>query len=74
MVEWQLRRRDIMDERVLSAMGEIPREEFVTHSQKSRAYEDSALPLSQGQTISQPLMVAMSIEALAYRDMRLSSK
>ncbi len=64
MVEHQLRRRGIADTRVLAAMGEVPREAFVPEAQKSNAYLDCALPLSHGQTISQPLMVAMSVEAL----------
>ncbi len=64
MVEEQLRRRGIADSRVLAAMGEIPREAFIPDSQKREAYYDGALPLSHGQTISQPLMVAMSAEAL----------
>ena len=64
MVEQQLRRRGIGDSRVLAAMGEVPREAFVPESQKRNAYADGALPLSHGQTISQPLMVAMSVEAL----------
>ena len=64
MVEHQLRRRGIADSRVLAAMGEVPREAFVPDAHKRDAYADAALPLSQGQTISQPLMVAMSLEAL----------
>jgi len=64
MVEQQLRRRGIGDSRVLAAMGEVPREAFVPEAQRRNAYADSALPLSRGQTISQPLMVAMSVEAL----------
>lgn len=64
MVEHQLRRRGITDSRVLVAMGEVPREEFVPEARRHDAYADGALPLSQGQTISQPLMVAMSVEAL----------
>jgi len=64
MVEYQLRRRGIADGRVLAAMGEVPREAFVPEAEQRNAYADGALPLSQGQTISQPLMVAMSVEAL----------
>lgn len=64
MVEHQLRRRGIADGRVLAAMGEVPREAFVPEPFRHEAYADSALPLSHGQTISQPLMVAMSVEAL----------
>ena len=64
MVDQQLRRRGIADTRVLAAMGEVPRERFVPDTEKARSYYDGALPLSQGQTISQPLIVAMSAEAL----------
>jgi protein-L-isoaspartate(D-aspartate) O-methyltransferase len=64
MVEYQLRRRGIADSRVLAAMGQVPREAFVPEAEKRNAYVDGALPLSHGQTISQPLMVAMSVEAL----------
>jgi protein-L-isoaspartate(D-aspartate) O-methyltransferase len=65
MVEHQLRRRGIADKRVLAAMGEVPREAFVPEGYQRDAYADGALPLSHGQTISQPLMVAMSVAALA---------
>ncbi len=58
MVERQLRARGIEDERVLVAMGEVPRERFVAESERSRAYEDGALPIGNGQTISQPWIVA----------------
>jgi protein-L-isoaspartate(D-aspartate) O-methyltransferase len=58
MVEWQLRGRDIRDERVLAAMGRVPRELFVPEELRSRAYDDAALPIGAGQTISQPYMVA----------------
>lgn len=64
MVEQQLRRRGVGDTRVLAAMGEVPREAFVPEANRPDAYADGALPLSHGQTISQPLMVAMSAEAL----------
>jgi len=65
MVERQLRRRGIADERVLAAMGEVLREEFVPERQRSRAYSDSALPIGEGQTISQPWIVAAICQALA---------
>ncbi|MGH2980874.1 MAG: protein-L-isoaspartate O-methyltransferase family protein, partial [Solirubrobacterales bacterium] len=52
MVERQLRRRGIGDERVLEAMREVPRELFVPDEQRRRAYADSALPIGSGQTIS----------------------
>jgi protein-L-isoaspartate(D-aspartate) O-methyltransferase len=65
MVERQLRRRGIEDERVLAAMGEVPRERFVPERERRRAYNDSALPIGQGQTISQPWIVAAIAQALA---------
>ena len=64
MVERQLRARDIHDERVLEAMASVPRELFVPEELRDRAYDDSALPLPEGQTISQPYMVARIAEAL----------
>jgi protein-L-isoaspartate(D-aspartate) O-methyltransferase len=64
MVERQLRRRGITDERVLAAMGAIPRERFVDERQGRRAYADSALPIGDQQTISQPWVVAAICQAL----------
>jgi protein-L-isoaspartate(D-aspartate) O-methyltransferase len=64
MVERQLRRRGIGDERVLAAMGEVPREAFVPERFRSRAYADSALPIGEEQTISQPWIVAAICQAL----------
>jgi protein-L-isoaspartate(D-aspartate) O-methyltransferase len=64
MVERQLRRRGIGDVRVLAAMGEVPREEFVPERHRRRAYADSALPIGEGQTISQPWIVAAICQAL----------
>ena len=58
MVERQLRRRGIADERVLSAIGRVPRELFVPEGLRSHAYDDGALPIGHGQTISQPFVVA----------------
>jgi protein-L-isoaspartate(D-aspartate) O-methyltransferase len=58
MVEQQLRPRGISDERVLSAMGRVPRERFVPEGLRELAYEDGALPIGYGQTISQPYIVA----------------
>jgi protein-L-isoaspartate(D-aspartate) O-methyltransferase len=57
MVEHQLRRRGIADERVLSAMGRVPRELFLPENVRRLAYEDGALPIGYGQTISQPFIV-----------------
>jgi protein-L-isoaspartate(D-aspartate) O-methyltransferase len=67
MVEDQLRRRGISDERVLAAMASVPRELFVPERVRDRAYDDAALPIGGGQTISQPFMVARICEALALR-------
>jgi protein-L-isoaspartate(D-aspartate) O-methyltransferase len=64
MVERQLRRRGIHDERVLEAMGEIPRELFVPERVRRSAYDDSALPIGHEQTISQPWVVAAICQAL----------
>ncbi len=58
MVERQLRRRGIEDERVLAAMGRVPRELFVPESLVEHAYDDGALPIDHHQTISQPYVVA----------------
>jgi len=63
MVE-RLRGRGIRDERVLQAMAAVPRHLFVEEALASRAYEDSALPIGFGQTISQPYVVARMIELL----------
>jgi len=65
MVEQQLRGRDVVDERVLAAMERVPRDLFVPERLQRRAYEDAALPIGEGQTISQPYMVARIAEALA---------
>jgi protein-L-isoaspartate(D-aspartate) O-methyltransferase len=62
MVEEQLHARGIRDEAVLNAMRTVPRELFVPRDQRARAYDDGALPLPHGQTISQPYMVARAIE------------
>jgi len=67
MVERQLRRRGIGDERVLNAMGTVPRELFVPPVERSRAYRDGALPIGSGQTISQPWIVAAMAQALELR-------
>ena len=64
MVDEQLRGRDITDSRVLAAMEEVPRELFVPPDLRRRAYDDAALPIGAGQTISQPYMVARIVEEL----------
>jgi len=64
MVDEQLRARDISDERVLEAMGRVPRELFVPEDLRGRAFDDAALPIAAGQTISQPYMVARIAQEL----------
>jgi protein-L-isoaspartate(D-aspartate) O-methyltransferase len=65
MVERQLRRRGIRDERVLDAMASVPRERFVPEAYARRSYADSALPIGHDQTISQPWIVAAICQAMA---------
>jgi protein-L-isoaspartate(D-aspartate) O-methyltransferase len=67
MVERQLRRRGIDDVRVLAAMNEVPREQFVPADQRRRAYRDGALRIAEGQTISQPWIVACMAQLLELR-------
>lgn len=64
MVKEQLRGRGIHSESVLEVMGELPRELFLPPEQRNQAYRDQAVPLPEGQTISQPYMVAIMTEAL----------
>jgi protein-L-isoaspartate(D-aspartate) O-methyltransferase len=64
MVERQLRRRGIYDERVLAAMGEVPRELFLPEDQRRRAYRDGAVRIGEGQTMSQPWIVACMAQLL----------
>jgi protein-L-isoaspartate(D-aspartate) O-methyltransferase len=64
MVSRQLRGRGIRDERVLAAMGEVPRERFVPEAVRHRAYRDGALRIGEGQTISQPWIVACMAQLL----------
>ena len=65
MVQSQLRARGITDERVLSAMLGVPRHEFAPERYREQAYEDHPLPIGEGQTISQPYIVASMLEGLA---------
>jgi protein-L-isoaspartate(D-aspartate) O-methyltransferase len=65
MVESQLRARGIRDERVLTAMFHVPRHEFVSGEYRDQVYEDHPIPIGQGQTLSQPYIVAIMLEALA---------
>jgi len=67
MVAEQLERRGIRDKRVLEAMAAVPREAFVPNVPASVAYDDRALPIDAGQTISQPYMVARMTELLQVR-------
>ena len=67
MVEDQLVTRGIRDERVLEAMRRVPRELFVPAEIRPHAYDDAALPIGSGQTISQPAMVALICELLELR-------
>ncbi len=67
MVEQQMRARGITDERVLEAMRRVPRHLFVPPGRRDRAYDDTPLPLGEGQTISQPYMVAWMTELLCLR-------
>jgi protein-L-isoaspartate(D-aspartate) O-methyltransferase len=65
MVDSQLRARGIADQRVLDAMGRVPRHEFAPERCRDQAYEDHPLPIDEGQTISQPYIVAVMLEDLA---------
>ncbi len=67
MVERQIVRRGVRDPRVLDAMRRVPRERFVPLHLRDAAYDDAPLPIGEGQTISQPLVVALMIEALKLR-------
>ncbi len=64
MVERQLKARDIIDPRVLAAMGKVPRHRFVSVGLAGQAYADSPLPIGEGQTISQPYIVALMTQLL----------
>lgn len=65
MVESQLRARGISDQRVLEAMLRVPRHEFAPEKYRDQAYEDHPLPIGEGQTISQPYIVASMLKTLA---------
>src|SRR5437868_2967988 len=64
MVDEQIRKRGIQDPRVLQAMFDVPRHEFVPPDAQPLAYADQAVPIGEGQTISQPFIVALMTEAL----------
>src|SRR5207245_1343835 len=68
MVEEQLVPRGITDSRVLEAMRKVPRHLFLEEALADRAYDDSALPIGEKQTISQPYIVALMTQALALRE------
>jgi len=65
MVELQLRARGIRDERVLAAILQVPRHEFVSGEYRDQVYEDHPIPIGESQTLSQPYIVAITLEALA---------
>jgi protein-L-isoaspartate(D-aspartate) O-methyltransferase len=65
MVESQLRQRGVHDERALEAMSRVPRHQFVPQRYQAQAYEDHPIPIGFGQTISQPYIVALMLEALS---------
>ncbi len=67
MVSDHLRRRNIIDPNVLAAFGNVPRDRFVPNELADHAYDDSPLPIGNGQTISQPYVVAMTVQALDLR-------
>ena len=64
MVEEQIAGRDVVDERVIAAMNEVPRHRFVPFKLRAFAYIDNPLPIGEGQTISQPYIVALMTESL----------
>jgi protein-L-isoaspartate(D-aspartate) O-methyltransferase len=64
MVESQLRARGIRDQRLLDAMARVPRHDFVDDRYRDQAYEDHPIPIAEGQTISQPYIVALMLETL----------
>lgn len=67
MVETQLKTRDIVDDRILKVMGEVPRHLFVDDAMRGRAYGDHPLPIGGGQTISQPYIVALMTQQLGLK-------
>lgn len=67
MVNDQLRGRGISDERVLSVMALVPRHEFAAREYRDQAYEDHPVPIGEGQTLSQPYIVAVMLQALAIK-------
>ncbi|MFC1857758.1 protein-L-isoaspartate(D-aspartate) O-methyltransferase [Thermodesulfobacteriota bacterium] len=68
MVSQQIRHRGISDEKVLDAMAQVPRHSFVPKKSRSRAYADHPLPIGEGQTISQPYIVALMTQQLKLKE------
>ena len=68
MVQNQIMARGVKDSRVIGAMMNVPRHRFIPEGKKSRAYEDGPLPIGEGQTISQPYIVALMTELLEPRE------
>ena len=68
MVDIQIRARGVRDVRALQAVAKVPRHEFVPGEFRHQAYDDNPLPIGQGQTISQPYMVAVMTEALLVQE------
>lgn len=68
MIERDLKGRGIYDERVISAFAKVPREEFVPPNYRDLAYEDYPLPIGEGQTISQPYMVAIMLQEMRLKE------
>lgn len=64
MVEYQIKKRGVLDQKVITAMLQVPRERFVPEHLRERAYDDGPLPIGEGQTISQPYIVAYMTEQL----------
>ena len=67
MVQTQLTSRDIVDKEVLKAMGKVPRHKFLPEELWDKAYADAPVPIEEGQTISQPYIVAYMIQALSLK-------
>jgi len=65
MVERQVRARGVRDSRVLHAMEQVPRHEFVAPTYQDQAYDDHPIPIGEGQTVSQPYIVGLTLEALS---------
>ena len=68
MVETQIQARGIKDEKILRAMRKVPRHVFIPEDMKSHSYNDEPLPIGEGQTISQPYIVAYMTEILQLKD------